>query len=568
MPRPWTTFGYDELNWTYTPRGKRALAAFAAFAEQPYYVRAHNLLTSGRGFSWPHWGSGNVYHEDAAGAPVYDWTVADQVFDAYLEAGFKPLVELGFTPFALVPPDAALPFTPSASQYGPYEAGLWSFPPRDNPRWQELVYQLALRCVERYGAAEVATWYWEVWNEPDIFYWRGTLAQYCALYDHSAAGLTRALPEIKVGGPAVTGGSRAVEFLDGFLAHCAGAGPHATNAATGGRGARLDFISFHTKGSAFGQRFGPLSDDGALLDWGGDAQGEGQARTPRQSPSRHKMLGEIRAHLQAAARYPQFRRLPCFVDECDPCVPAHLSRYDNANFGFRTTAYYPTIMASVFKRLLDLNASLPDAPDVALATSWAFYFEGERFFEGFREFFTAENVELPLLNGYRLLGRLGGTRLDLTSDATWDIQRLDELAGPDGHPNMPDEEVDGLAAIDEATGTIGLAVWHHMDDQYATARPAEVTVTIRGLPIAADQARIRHWRIDTTHSNAFTVWQQMGRPQNPTTAQLDMLRERQGLEQGDPVSVERLGDGELRIHLPLPLHALSLLEIEAAEAPR
>ena len=70
LPRPWTTFGYDELNWTYTPRGKRALRAFGAFAERPYFVRAHNLLTSGRGFSWPHWGSGNVYHEDSAGNPV------------------------------------------------------------------------------------------------------------------------------------------------------------------------------------------------------------------------------------------------------------------------------------------------------------------------------------------------------------------------------------------------------------------------------------------------------------------------------------------------------------------
>jgi xylan 1,4-beta-xylosidase len=174
LPRLWTTFGYDELNWTYTPRGKRALRTFASFAERPYYVRAHNLLTSGRGFSWPHWGSGNVYHEDAAGNPVYDWTIVDQVYDAYREVGFKPLVELGFTPQALVPPDAELPFTRSPSQYGPYEAGLWAFPPRDNARWQELIFQLARHCVVRYGADEVATWYWEVWNEPNIAYWRGT----------------------------------------------------------------------------------------------------------------------------------------------------------------------------------------------------------------------------------------------------------------------------------------------------------------------------------------------------------------------------------------------------------
>ena len=125
-----------------------------------------------------------------------------------------------------------------------------------------------------------------------------------------------------------------------------------------------------------------------------------------------------------------------------------LQRYDNANFGFRNTSYYPTFMASVFKRLLDLNA-LPEAPDVTLATSWAFYFEGERFFEGFREFFTAENVELPVLNGYRLLGRLGQTRLALSSDASWDVARLDDLGPPEGGS---DAEVDGLAARREGAG--------------------------------------------------------------------------------------------------------------------
>ncbi len=561
LPRLWTSFGYDELNWTYTPRGKRALAAFAAFAERPYYVRAHNLLTSGRGFSWPHWGSGNVYHEDAAGNPVYDWTIVDQVFDAYHEAGFKPLVELGFTPQSLVPPDATLPFTRSPSQYGPYEAGLWSFPPRDNRRWEELMYQLARHCLERYGEDEVASWYWEVWNEPDISYWRGTLEQYCTLYDHTVAGLTRALPEIKVGGPAVTGGERAASFMDGFLAHCAGRGKHPTNAVTGRRGTRLDFITFHTKGSGFGRRYGPLSDDGARFDWGGDVQGVGRVETPRQSPSRRKMLTEIRAHLRTAARYPEFRRLPVFVDECDPCVPAHYSRYDNPNFGFRNTAYYPAIMASVFKRLMDLNDRLPDAPDVALATSWAFYFEGERFFEGFREFFTAENIELPLLNGYRLLARLGRTRLALVSDATWPIDQLDQLGGEAGQRS--DAEVDGLAALGEgdAGPRVTALVWHHEDDQYAKAPPAEVTITVHNLPFDAARAYIRHWRIDETHSNAYTIWQAMGRPQNPTAAQLAELRRRQGLEDGPAVAIEAAGPRQLGLRLSLPLHALSLLEV-------
>ena len=571
LPRPWTCFGYDELNWSYTPRGKRALRTFASFAERPYYVRAHNLLTSGRGFSWPHWGSGNVYHEDAAGNPFYDWTTVDQVFDAYAEVGFRPLVELGFTPQALVPPDTELPFTRSPSQYGPYEAYQWSFPPRDQRKWQELMFRLAEHCVARYGADEVATWYWELWNEPDITYWRGTVEEYCALYDHTVAGLTRALAAIQVGGPAVTGGANAVRFMEAFLAHCMGEGDLGQNAVSGGRGARLDFLTFHTKGSAFGRRVVPLSDDGARFEWG---SGDAAMVVPRRSPSRRKMLSEIRAHLQAAARYPQMRHIPAIVDECDPCVPAHFSRYDNPNFGFRNTSYYPTIMASVFKRLMDLNESLPDAPDVALGMSWAFYFEGERYFEGFREFFTAENVELPVLNGYRLLGRLGDTRLALTSDATWDIGRIDDLGpfdreGATGEPgSLSDLEVDGLAALRDAGGGAGaqavtIAMWHHVDDQYAQAPPAQVTLEVRNLPFSAAGARTRHWRIDGEHSNAHSVWQQMGRPQDPTPAQLQQLKERQGLETGPEIEITGTAEHAMQLRLELPLHALSLIEIVA-----
>ena len=59
--RIWTSFGYDEINWTSTPAGKRHLETIAAFAEQPYFVRSHYIFNSGIGWSLPHWGAGNVY---------------------------------------------------------------------------------------------------------------------------------------------------------------------------------------------------------------------------------------------------------------------------------------------------------------------------------------------------------------------------------------------------------------------------------------------------------------------------------------------------------------------------
>ena len=275
LRRIWTSFGYDEINWTATPQGRRNLAVMRSFMEVPYTVRAHNLYTSGTGRGVPHFGSGNVYHEGRGGAR-YDWSVFDAVFDAWVEAGCRPIVELGFCPKARVPESASLAFTPMPSVYGPYESGLWAWPPRDARRWHDLVAATVRHARDRYGADIVRGWYWELWNEPDIFYWKGTPQEYHHLYDVTAAAVGSALPEAAVGGPATTGGGTA--FLEAFLEHCAAG----TNAVTGGTGARLDLVSFHTKGAAFRpwRAYGPLGP-------------EGVETAERASPNTGRMLREM-----------------------------------------------------------------------------------------------------------------------------------------------------------------------------------------------------------------------------------------------------------------------------------
>src|SRR5262249_62378266 len=141
-------------------------------------------------------GAGTVYQGEGAGRPYYDWTIVDKVYDAVVGAGHVPLVELGFTPRALVREDAAERFAyePSPTQYSAYEAGLWSFPPRDNGRWAALVRALVEHCAARYGPAAVEGWLWELWNEPDIFYWRGSPEEDFRLYEGTAAAVRAAPP--------------------------------------------------------------------------------------------------------------------------------------------------------------------------------------------------------------------------------------------------------------------------------------------------------------------------------------------------------------------------------------
>ena len=536
LRRIWTSFGHDELNWASTPRGRRNLAVLAGFAEAPYTVRAHNLFTSGPGRGLPHWSSGNVYHQDAAGEATYDFTVFDAVFDAWVEHGLRPIVELGFCPRALVPDGAALPFTPTPSQYGAYEAGLWAWPPRDPRRWGALVAETVRHACGRYGAAVVREWYWELWNEPDIFYWKGTPQQYLDLYDVTAEAVAAVLPEARIGGPATTGGGAA--FLDAFLAHCAD-GP---NAASGGRGARLDFISFHTKGAAFRpwRSYGRLGPAGV-------EPGE------RASPSTAKMLREIRASLEAAGRHPAFRDRPVLVDECDASVPAHWGVYDNANFAYRNTAYYPVFQIQLMRRLLDLDAL--GLPRIHAATTWSWYMEGDRYFEGTRSLFTAGDVPTPLLNAYRLLARLPARRLRTVSDR----------AAPEGAA-APRPEVDALAARAEDGARIAALVWHHSDDQYAEGS-ARVAVTFRGLPGAGRPALLRHWRIDAAHSNSHSAWVAAGRPQDPRPEQLAAILGRSALELCAPEQALEAMPSDLVLEFDLPRPGVSLIEIEVRGAP-
>ncbi len=132
-------------------------------------------LLLGSGFGIPHWGNGNVYHEDADGNPFYDFTIADQTYDAIVEAGHHVLMEIAFTPRDLLPPEAdELTVVPSPTVYSNYEAGAWAYPPKDYEKWRGLVAAHVQHCVERYGVAEVREWLFELWNEPDIFYWKGT----------------------------------------------------------------------------------------------------------------------------------------------------------------------------------------------------------------------------------------------------------------------------------------------------------------------------------------------------------------------------------------------------------
>ena len=260
----WAWFGHDEPNYTYTANGKKLLSALQELSPVPVFVRVHNLLTSGDGKYALKWGSTNVYTEDARGNPIYDWKILDQIVDTYVARKMKPFVQLGFMPEALSSAPAGVPYRHFWKPGDPYNdiyTG-WTYAPKDYKKWEELCYQVTRHLVEKYGRREVESWWFELWNEPDIGYWSGSVGpgrgrgdplaaekaqtrrdEFNKLYDFTVEGVRRALPTARIGGPEVTGGAQ--NMLRSFLQHTSSG----TNYATGKIGTPLDVITFHAKGS-------------------------------------------------------------------------------------------------------------------------------------------------------------------------------------------------------------------------------------------------------------------------------------------------------------------------------
>jgi xylan 1,4-beta-xylosidase len=514
----WNYFGYDEPNYTYTPHGRELIAELAASNSSRVQIRTHNLLTTGDGTAALKWGSTNAYTEDSAGHPVYSWKIVDKILDTDLESGAKPFIEIGFMPEALsTHPDPYRHHFPQGELF----LG-WTYPPKDYDKWRELVYQLTLHCVARYGKNEVATWNWEVWNEPDIPYWHGTPEEYDKLYDYAIEGVRRALPEAKVGGPATTGpgAAKAASFLRQFLLHCASG----TNFANGKTGAPLDFISFHAKGA-------PEVKDGRV-----------------QMGLAHE-LRDVDEGLKIVASFPQFAHLPVILSEADPEGCAACSAQDHPQNAYRNGTLYPAYTAVAIREILDLNER--SKTNLAGILTWAFEFEDQPYFLGYRTLAT-NGIDKPVLNLFRMLGLMSGERVEVKSS---DAVGLDQMLT---NRVRGKADVDALAA--RGDHSIAVLTWNYQDDE-ASASDEPVELNIAGFPASAERVLVRHYRIDQNHSNSYTVWKAIGSPHSPTPEQYAALKAAGQLQLLESPRWVESKDGALRLEFAMPVESVSLVEL-------
>jgi xylan 1,4-beta-xylosidase len=316
------------------------------------YIRMHGLFDDDMG----------VYRD--SGKPEYNWQYIDELFDFLESIGMKPFVELSFMPGALA----------SGSKTIFWYRGNVT-PPKDINKWADFMRAFAQHERERYGDAEVRTWYFEVWNEPNLTggFWTGTQQQYFDFYAATARALKSVSPDYKVGGPATAG----CGWIPEFLHFCD------TNHAP------VDFISTHT----YGVGSGYLDETGT--------RGTALSRNPDSiwgdvKRVRSQIAGSAFPHLELH-----------FTEWSSSYTPA-----DPFHDNYQSAAY-----------IVDKLKNCGDAPNSMSYWTFTDIFEesGPRWeaFHGGFGLMNYQDIKKPAYYAYQFLHRLGPTELKSSDPSSW-----------------------------------------------------------------------------------------------------------------------------------------------------
>jgi len=318
-----------------------------------------------------------------------------------------------------------------------------------------------------------------------------------------------------VGGPdcAGNGGRWMREFLD----HCL----HGTNHATGKVGTPLDFVSFHAKGA-------PVFTNGHVR--------MGIAT----------QLREIDQGFALIASYPELKSIPIIIGESDPegCAACQ-----GPQLAYRNGTMYSSYTVASFARIHDLAER--HGVNVEGALTWAFEFEDQPYFAGFRSL-ASNGIDKPVLNVFRMFAKMGGQRLAVESDSAVPLEEI-VRRGVGARP-----DVSALASL--GGNKLCVLAWHYHDDDLPGPE-AVVELTLDSLPLASGKANLQQFRIDEEHSNAFAGWRKMGSPQQPTSEQYTQLERAGQLAATGALESMPVENGKATVKLRLPRQAVSLLQL-------
>ncbi|MDD3322102.1 MAG: glycoside hydrolase [Paludibacter sp.] len=422
------------------------------------YIRMHGLLTDDMG----------VYKEDRNGDPEYNYQYIDVLYDYLLSIEMKPFVELGFMPSALASDSKTI---------------FWwrgnVTPPKDYNKWADLIRNLTQHFTDRYGAKEVKTWYFEVWNEPNLSpgFWSGTQEEYFKLYKYSVNAIKSVNKDYRVGGPATAGAAWVPEMIE-FCSK---------------NSLLLDFISTHTYGVNQGY-LDEYGNSGTVLNKDPMAV-SGDILNSRKQISNSSMPNLELHYTEWSSSY-------------TPSDPIHDS--------YHQAAY----ILQKIKQVGNAANSM---------SYWVFtdIFEeaGPRFtpFHGGFGLLNTQGINKPAFYSYKFMNELGGTELIDTDSTSWvckDAKGNVQILLWDFTNTLPKDSINNQA--------------YYIKDLPAKSKGI-IRINLSGIPQGKYQLGI--YKVGYKSNDAYATYLAMGRPNQLTKQQVEQIKKQ---NDGSPTTTETI----------------------------
>ncbi len=487
-----------------TPYWKEMICADRAALSLRADVREHVAMAA-RECGFKRLRQHGIFHDD-----MFIWPVQEKDFnfqylfnnyDFYLDTGVKPFVELSFLPRWMAGDDKTV-FTCKCP----------ACPPKDFQAWRKLVSATVKALLGRYGADEVRSWHFEVWNEPNIPFFSGTQAQYFELYRHAVDAVKSADSRLRVGGPATANfaprddGSYYPSWIDDFFSFCAK------------EKLPVDFVSTHPYPTNF-----PFDDQ--------------TGKWKRVVRDRDATFNDLTLLRRIVNRSP-FPNIEVHCNEWGSSPGNPDRTHDHV---FSATFHLENILRS--HGLVDSLARwcLSDICEESLP--------GSEEFHGGWGIISAHGLKKPDFHAFSFLNRCGGSILYndwkegaavFRSDGdTWQVLLYN-------HRHYANLE----ASWETAQG---------IEAMIGTGSPREFSLQLTGLPPAV---RVKRSLLDREHAWAEGAWRKMGAPAWPKGGQLAELRKCQ-----EPCRSSRIlhtNGGALPLHETVTDLGVLFMELEKA----
>lgn len=470
------------------------------------YIRFHGIFSDDM----------MIYQTSLNGEVSYNWTYVDSLIDKLLENGIRPFVELGFMPSDLKSTNQTVFW---------WRANI--SPPNDIEKWQDLVTAFIRHCINRYSLKEVETWYFEVWNEPELehYFWAGSKTDYFAFYEATVLAIKEISPQIKVGGPAIA--HQAVKdssWLEDFLIYC------------NEGGVPLDFVSLHI----YPEKFPEVEDNDELT------QQFMSTNIPFEKKA--EQLGNMpRIYYGADNTYESIISARTKIKDILGYLPKLCITEWNASAYHRNlihdTAYVATYIIHNVVKCIGL---------VDMLGYWTFTDINEEIplgvphFHGNFGLMNKDGIKKPSYFAYYLLAKLGDTIL-----ATGDNYIITK------NDNSVQVLLYNFAYFNDLflTGDTSLLSHTNRYQVYENKLTQDIKLTIEGLE---GNYKITRYKLNRQHGSAYDKWVEMGAVEEMTAEEINYLKNN-SYPKMQVEYVELLG--AYQANIILPVHGVELVEI-------